>query len=113
MVKKKTVSPKNKNPLSAASMILIQINQKIGGTAWEVVRKSEYLSTKKMMYGAFSISKGLKGYTLAFVGTLNPVSSKIFTFCKTGYKSKEEIPKADFEVALTKWAQNFAKENQQ
>lgn len=112
MVKKKTVSRKSKNPLSAASMILIQINQKIGGTAWEVVRKSEYLSTKKMMYGAFSISKGPKGYTLAFVGTLNSVSSKIFTYCKTGYKSKEDIPKADFEAALTKWAQNYFKENQ-
>jgi hypothetical protein len=71
-VRKRTVTRKQKaNPLAAASMILIQMNQKMGGTAWEVQKKSEYIQKKKMMYGAFSISKGKRGFTLAFVGTLN------------------------------------------
>jgi len=58
IIRKRTVSSKAKNPLSAASMILIQINQKIGGITWEVIRRSPYLDKKKIMYGAFSISKG-------------------------------------------------------
>lgn len=34
-VRKRTVSRKQKgNPIAAASMILIQMNQKLGGTAW-------------------------------------------------------------------------------
>jgi hypothetical protein len=71
VIKKRTISQKAKNPLSAASKIAIQINQKVGGVAWEIVRKSDYLQKKKLMYGAFSISKGRKGFTLAFVGTIN------------------------------------------
>ncbi len=33
-IKRKTVSNKAKNPMSAASKIIIQMNQKIGGQAW-------------------------------------------------------------------------------
>ena len=43
------------------------------------------------MYGAFSISKGKKGFTLAFVGTLNQENTKIYNYCKTGYARKEGI----------------------
>jgi len=113
MVRKRTVSSKSKNPLSAASMILIQINQKIGGITWEVLRKSQYLDKKKMMYGAFSISKGKKGFTLAFVGTLNSENTKVYSFCKTGYKRKEDIPKADFDSIFTNWAKNYVFENKE
>lgn len=69
-IKRKTVGPKSKNPLSAASKIIIQMNQKIGGQAWEINR-SGFFAKRRGMYGAFSISKGKKGFTLAFVGSLN------------------------------------------
>jgi hypothetical protein len=39
-IRKRTVSQKSKNPMSAASMIAIQINQKIGGTTWEVQKRN-------------------------------------------------------------------------
>ena len=48
------------------------------------------------MYGAFAISKGKKGFTLAFTGSLESTYTKVFSFCKTGYKSKENIPQADY-----------------
>jgi hypothetical protein len=40
------------------------------------------------MHGAFSISKGRKGFTLSFVGTLNNANTKIFNQCKVGYAKK-------------------------
>lgn len=40
------------------------------------------------MYGALSISKGSKGYTLAFVGTINSDCTRVFSDCKVGVKSK-------------------------
>lgn len=59
------------------------------------------------MYGAFSISKGKKGFTLAFVGTLNQENTKIYNYCKTGYARKEGIPKNDFNHIYKEWAKNF------
>ncbi len=41
------------------------------------------------MYGALSISKGAKGYTLAFVGTIDKTCTKIFSEAITGIKKKE------------------------
>ena len=40
------------------------------------------------MYGSLSISKGSKGYTLAFVGTTNNGCTKVYSECQTGIKSK-------------------------
>lgn len=40
------------------------------------------------MYGALSISKGKKGNTLAFVGTINNQCSKVFSDCKVEIKDK-------------------------
>lgn len=63
------------------------------------------------MYGAFSISKGKKGFTLAFVGTLNSENTKVINYCKTGYKRKEDIPKADFDTIFLNWAKSYVQEN--
>lgn len=63
------------------------------------------------MYGAFSISKGKKGFTLAFVGTLNSENTRVFSFCKTGYPRKEAIPKNDFSQIYKDWAKSFVSEN--
>lgn len=40
------------------------------------------------MYGAISLSKGAKGYTLAFVGTISNDCTKVFSDCKLGIKAK-------------------------
>jgi len=61
----------------------------------------------KTMYGSFSISKGKKGFTLAFVGSLNPENTKVFSFCKTGYAKKENIPKVDFNQIYREWAKSY------
>jgi len=63
------------------------------------------------MYGAFSLSKGRKGFTLAFVGTLNSENTKVISYCKTGYKKKEDIPKVDFDAIFLNWAKNYVLEN--
>jgi len=44
------------------------------------------------MYGAYSISKGAKGYTLAFVGTIDKTCTRIYSESVVGIKKKEEIP---------------------
>ena len=106
-IRRKTIT-KSKNPMSAASKIVVQMNQKAGGAAWEIVQQENaYTTKKKTMYGAFAISKGKKGFTLAFTGTIDNSFTKVFNYCKTGYKSKESIPQADFELAMINWAKNY------
>lgn len=78
--------------MSTAAKIIVQINQKMGGTAWKVIPKDAFTTKMKTMYGSFAISKGKSGYTLAFVGTLDSDFTKVFSYCKTGYKTKETIP---------------------
>lgn len=57
--------------MSAASKIVIQMNIKVGAVPWQVEKRHEYFKNRNIMYGALSISKGRKGNTLAFVGTIN------------------------------------------
>jgi aubergine len=106
-VRRRTIT-KAKNPMSAASKIVVQMNQKAGGTAWEIIpQENAYTSKMRTMYGSFAISKGKKGFTLAFTGTLDPLFTRIFNYCKTGYKNKEAIPVEDFELILVTWAKNY------
>lgn len=65
------------------------------------------------MHGAFSISRGKKGFTLAFVGTLNAANTKVFTHCKVGYPRKEDIPAADFYGIFFNWAKTYVGENKE
>lgn len=74
--------------MSAASKIVIQMNIKVGCVPWKVDKTNNYFNKKNVMYGALSISKGSKGNTLAFVGTINSDCTKVFSDCKVGIKSK-------------------------
>lgn len=68
-IRKRTFA--SKNPLSAASKVILQMNAKIGGTLWETVKRNKYFDKRRIMYGGLSLSKGKKGFTLGFVGTIN------------------------------------------
>ena len=95
--------------MSAASKIDIQISTKIGGTPWEVSKSHPYLSKKQVMYGALSLSKGKKGFTLAFVGTSSNDSTKVYSECKVGIKKKEEIPPQTLNSIFYNWARTYYK----
>ena len=99
--------------MSAASKIILQMNMKAGGIIWEVLKEAKDLKDSKMMYGAFSISKGKRGFTLAFVGTLNSNNTKVFSYAKIGYKRKEDIPRKDFEVIFLSWAKSYVQANKE
>lgn len=60
-----------------------------------------------MMYGALSISKGKKGNTLAFVGTINSECTKVYSDCKVGIKDKENIPVEILEDMFIGWAKSY------
>ena len=64
-----------------------------------------------MMYGAISISKGSKGNTLAFVGTLNSECTRVFSDCRVGIKDKENIPVDYFEEIFISWAKAYYQHN--
>lgn len=59
------------------------------------------------MYGALSISKGDRGHTLAFVGTINSECTKVFSACKYGIKDKENIPVNDLQEIFVNWAKSY------
>lgn len=89
VIRRGTLSQKSKkNPLSSASKIVLQMNIKIGLPLWEVRKSSGYFQKQKIMYGGISISKGKKGYTVAFVGTTNNEGTKVYSACKTNILKK-------------------------
>ena len=75
--------------MSAASKIGIQMNIKMGSTPWSVEKQHDYFKKKNIMYGALSLSKGKKGFTLAFVGTISNDCTKIFSDVKMEIEKKE------------------------
>ena len=97
-----------KGAMSAASKIDIQMSTKVGGTPWEVTKSHPYLN-KPIMYGALSLSKGKKGYTLAFVGTCSADCTKVYSECKIGLKRKEEIPPETLNNIFYNWARTYFK----
>lgn len=64
------------------------MNVKVGAVPWEVKKRHEYFKGKNVMYGALSISKGKKGNTLAFVGTINSDCTKVYSECQVNIKDK-------------------------
>ena len=95
--------------MSAASKIDIQMCTKVGGTPWEVTKSHPYYNKKQLMYGALSLSKGKKGFTLAFVGTCSNDCTKVYSECKVGIKRKEEIPREVLDKIFYNWAKTFYK----
>lgn len=87
------------------------MNVKVGSTPWEVQKRHPYFKGKNLMYGAMSLSKGKKGYTLAFVGTINSECTKVFSDCKIGIKDKENIPVDTLEEIYVSWAKHFFQTN--
>lgn len=110
IVRKTLQNPKG--ALSAASKICIQMNIKAGCTPWEVKTVHPYFKQKVCMYGAISMSKCAKGkYTLAFVGTIDPTFTKVYSSCKIGIETKEAIPVKDLESIFYDWAKTFFMKN--
>lgn len=64
------------------------MNAKIGLPLWEIPDSNKAFGNKKIMYGAYSISKGAKGYTLAFVGTIDKACTKVYSEAVVGIKRK-------------------------
>lgn len=93
--------------MSAASKIAIQMNVKVGATPWQVQKRHDYFKKKTVMYGALSISKGKGGYTLAFVGTINPECTKVYSDCKLRIARKEDIPVDVLEKMFIEWAKAY------
>lgn len=93
VIRRRTLS--NQQParnMSAASKIILQMNAKIGLPLWEVPETLDAFGKKNIMYGAISISKGAKGFTLAFVGTIDKTCTRVYSEAIVGIKKKEEIP---------------------
>ena len=65
------------------------------------------------MYGSIVIAKGKTGFTLAFTGTTDNSLTKVWTYAKVGYKSKESISQADFETIFSTWANNYVLANEE
>jgi hypothetical protein len=63
------------------------------------------------MYGAISISKGAKGETLAFVGTINDDCTRVFSDCKVSLHVKEGIPFEVLQNIFIGWAKSYCSFN--
>lgn len=87
VIRKKTF--KNfKGRMSTASKLCIQMNVKAGSTPWTVNLNHKAFKSRNIMYGAISISKGKKGYTLSFVGTISKDFSELYSNYKINIQNK-------------------------
>lgn len=77
-----------KGRMSTASKLCIQMNVKAGSTPWVVSLSHKSLKNRSIMYGAISISKGRRGYTLSFVGTISKDFAELYSNFKVNIKSK-------------------------
>lgn len=100
-----------KNRLSVASKVAIQMNVKSGGVGWSIDTESKSLRSKRSACGAFSTSKGSKGFTISFVGMLNSQSTKVYSNYHLNLKRKEEVPANFFLESFYDWIKKFFKEN--
>jgi hypothetical protein len=97
-----------------ASKLVLQMNQKVGGTAWVVAPgENSYILKKTFMYAgvAFSKGKGKDGYTISLVGTIDRALTQTFSSCKTDLKIKEAIPSAHFEGLFADWLKEYVSMN--
>lgn len=62
---------KQKNPMSVASKIAIQMSAKMGFIPWQINIDKKHLQNKAIVYGAISISKSIKGVHITLVGTVD------------------------------------------
>ena len=85
------------------------MNAKLGLPLWEVPESLKAFGKKNIMYGAYSVSKGAKGFTLAFVGTIDQACSKVYSEAVVGIKRKEDIPETTFDSIFKNWAKNYYK----
>ena len=87
-VKRQSVED-NRRVTAILSKTLVQINEKIGGVAWEVSTSKNSALEKSVVHGGIGISKGKNGFTLSFVGSVDQNGTQFKNFCKTGYKTKD------------------------
>jgi len=92
IIRLKTMCSKNKNALSCASKILLQINAKLGNPLWEVKRSARLFPGKRVMCGAISTSTGKGGTSFGFVGSINEKCTQFYSECDIGIKRREKIP---------------------
>ena len=63
------------------------------------------------MYGGLSLSRGTKGYTLAFVGTINQECTKVYSCAKMKIRRKEELSVALLQDIFVEWAKSYYQNN--
>ena len=111
-IKRKSVEAKGK-ATAVVSKTLIQINEKIGGTAWEVMPSENGAIGESMAHGGIAISKGKKGFTLSFVGTINLNGTKFWNYSKTNYRNKDDFPEEDIFNIFKNWFKQFIRNNKE
>ncbi len=71
IITKRTLSAGAKNPLSKASKILLQINDKMDHPLFTVKKQHPFWAKNSIAIGSLSVSRGPKGTMASFVGTRN------------------------------------------
>lgn len=110
VTKRKLLRRDNKNAMSAASKIVMQMNVKIGHPLWEVSNSHPVWENNTVAVAGIASSKGKKGTTLAFDGSINRSLNIFFSDCKQ-IKGKETYSAALFEGFFTQWIQNWFMKN--
>ena len=110
IARRKLLSKNNKGAMSAASKIVMQMNVKNGHPLWTVLNDHPAWRENTVAVGGLANSKGKKGSTLAFSGTINQDLNSYFSDCKQ-IKSKEDDAKALYAGIFTQWLQNWFMNN--
>jgi hypothetical protein len=111
VVRRKLLSNQSKGALSAASKIVMQMNVKAGHPLWIVRNSHPVWKENTVAVAGLANSKGKKGTTLAFVGTIRDDLSNCFSDCKQ-LRKKDDLSSALYSGFFTQWLQTWFKTNQ-
>ena len=101
----------SKGSLSVASKICIQMNTKTGDAPWTIYNANDNINKRKIMYCGISFSKGPKGFTLGFVGTISKDFTELHSDSKCRIQAKEQVPVNVFETIFIEWAKKYYQNN--
>ena len=102
----------NKNAMSVASNILLQINAKLGDPLWQIKRSLKEVRDRKIAIGGIAVYHKLinkKDSCAAFVGTLDNEFTKYFSLAKLMPSNSQSIE--PLQDIMIKWIRTYFKRN--
>lgn len=84
---------------------------KAGDAPWVIENQIPYFKSRNFAYSAISSSKGRKGFTLSFIGTINNSCTEVYSNYVLGIHKKEKIDGILLKIWFVNWIKKYYMKN--